>query len=147
MGIYARRSVPCVGISFGVDRIFTILSERSGKQSNLPTEREIDVYVVALGGKEFNGLLLERMEIVGELWKAGIRADFSAKVKPKLIQQFKASKGASLAVILGKDEMADNYVRLKSLRTDFEQLDEKNQGQLVARGNLVEEVKKLLQNS
>lgn len=28
VGMYSRRSVPCVGISFGVDRIFTLLSAR-----------------------------------------------------------------------------------------------------------------------
>ncbi|KAI0101282.1 histidyl-tRNA synthetase [Daldinia grandis] len=147
VGMYGKKQIPCVGISFGVDRIFTILKARRGE--NEGRSRQVDVYVMAFGGKEFNGLLLERMSIARQLWEAGIRAEFSAKVKPRLPQQFKAAEEVPLGIILGQDELAEGKVRLKVLGTGKGgkegETDEKDQGQLVSRENLVEEVKKLLQ--
>lgn len=147
VGMYGKKQIPCVGISFGVDRIFTILKARRG--ANEGRSRQVDVYVMAFGGKEFNGLLLERMSIARQLWEAGIRAEFSAKVKPRLPQQFKAAEEVPLGIILGQDELAEGKVRLKVLGTGKGgkegEKDEKDQGQLVSRENLVEEVKKLLQ--
>ncbi|OTB01821.1 hypothetical protein M426DRAFT_323179 [Hypoxylon sp. CI-4A] len=144
VGMYGKKQIPCVGISFGVDRIFTILKARRGESAG--RGRQIDVYVMAFGGKEFDGLLLQRMSVSRQLWEAGIRAEFSAKVKPRLPQQFKAAEDVPLAVILGQDELADGKVRLKVLGTSKEKDEkDKDQGQLVSRDNLVEEVKKLLQ--
>ncbi|KAI0897279.1 histidyl-tRNA synthetase [Annulohypoxylon nitens] len=144
VGMYGKKQIPCVGISFGVDRIFTILKARQGDKK--PPSRQIDVYVMAFGGKEFDGLLLQRMSVARQLWEAGIRAEFSAKVKPRLPQQFKAAEEVPLAVILGQDELAEGKVRLKVLGSGKpgEDKDEKDQGLLVKREDLVEEVKKLL---
>ncbi|KPM39106.1 Histidine--tRNA ligase, mitochondrial [Neonectria ditissima] len=141
VGMYGRRPLPCVGISFGVDRIFTLLDARRKKSRGSELAREADVYVMAFGGKEFEGLLLERMGVASQLWAAGIRAEFSAKVRPKPQQQFNASEGAPVAVILGQDEVEAGQVRVKRLHENAGQRDK---GLLVPRENLVEEVKKLL---
>jgi histidyl-tRNA synthetase len=45
---------------------------------------EVDVPVMAFGGKGFTGLLKERMEVAKQLWDAGIKTEFPWKVKPKL---------------------------------------------------------------
>ncbi|KAI4860304.1 histidyl-tRNA synthetase [Hypoxylon rubiginosum] len=146
VGMYGKKQIPCVGISFGVDRIFTILKARQGDKAG--RSREVEVYVMAFGGKEFDGLLLQRMSVARQLWEGGIRAEYSAKVKPRLPQQFKAAEDVPLAVILGQDELADGKVRIKVLGTgkggEEKKEDEKDQGLLVSRDNLVEEVKKLL---
>ncbi|KAI1647916.1 uncharacterized protein F4817DRAFT_336317 [Daldinia loculata] len=104
--MYGKRPIPCVGLSFGVDHIFTLLYP--GREKSSPDlTRETDVYTIAAGGgKEYDGLLLERMTVARQLWDAGIRADFFAKVKPKLLPQFKASENGLLTVILGQDELA-----------------------------------------
>lgn len=145
VGMFGKTQIPCVGVSFGVDRIFTILKarrEKDGKKAQ--REREVDVFVMAFGGgKSSNGLLLERMAIARDLWDAGISTEFAAKVKPKLPQQFKAAEsgGVPLAVILGEEELAAGQVRLKVLGlTDHPD----KEGRLVARQDLVSEVKKLL---
>ena len=142
VGMFGKQAIPCVGISFGVDRIFTILEGRRKKTSSeLP--HEIDVYIMAFGGKE--GYLLERMAVARELWDAGIRAEFAAKVKPKPLQQFNASEDVPIAVILGEEELAAGQVRLKVVRASSDkEAVKKDRGQLVARKDLVEEVKKLL---
>lgn len=143
VGMYGKRTIPCVGISFGVDRIFTILKARRDRE-NAAKARGTDVYVMAFGGKEFEGLLLERMDVARRLWSAGIRAEFLPKVKPKLPQQFKAAEDVPLGVILGHEELAGGHVRLKTLGQGEDKSDEKDRGALVKLDDLADEVKKLL---
>lgn len=140
VGMYVKNPIPCVGISFGVDRIYTILETQREKAPAL-LKREVDVYIIAMGGKGPDGLLLERMKVAGQLWKAGIRAEFAAKVKPRLPSQFNAAKDMAITIILGQDELTGGQVRLKALKAGD---NEKDRGQLVSIVNLVEEVKKLL---
>ncbi|KAH6847289.1 hypothetical protein B0I37DRAFT_405289 [Chaetomium sp. MPI-CAGE-AT-0009] len=143
VGMYGRRPLPCVGISFGVDRIFTLLDARR-KKSTSDLAGRAQVYIMAFGGKEFGGLLLERMRVARQLWAAGIRAEFTAKVKPKPLQQFNASEGVPVAVMLGQEELEAGQVRVKCLHVGDKNAAQKDKGQLVPRENLVEEVKKLL---
>ncbi|KAF2474406.1 putative histidyl-tRNA synthetase [Lindgomyces ingoldianus] len=143
VGMYSKHPIPCVGISFGVDRIFTLLDARQNKSSSELTH-EADVYIVAAGGKDYDGLLLERMAVARQLWDAGIRSEFAAKVKPKLMQQFNDSECVPLTVILGQDELAAGQVRLKVMRASDQETVQKDRGQLVSREDLVQEVKTLL---
>jgi histidyl-tRNA synthetase len=73
-----KNQIPCVGISFGVDRIFSITKARMTADKNAEQVRnsEVDVFVMAFGGKGFTGLLKERMSICATLWEAGIKASF-----------------------------------------------------------------------
>lgn len=109
----------CVGISFGVDRIFSITKARIAADKNsLPVRKnEVDVYVMAFGGKGFEGMLKERMAVCSRLWAAGIKAEFLYKVKPRIPAQFKAAEsgGVPFAVILGDDEWAAGKVKIKEL--------------------------------
>ena len=141
VGMFGKKTIPCVGISFGVDRIFTLLKARREKGEHLQ-ERGIDVYVMAFGGKEFNGLLVERLSIASLLWDAGIRTEFTAKVKPRLPQQFKAATDVPLAVILGQDELAVGQVRVKAL--GLADNHPEKEGVLVSKEDLVDEVRKRL---
>ncbi|EGE03004.1 histidyl-tRNA synthetase [Trichophyton equinum CBS 127.97] len=120
VGMFSPKAqIPCVGVSFGVDRIFSITKARMQREKNANALRssEVDVYVMAFGGKGFTGLLKERMQICRSLWEAGIKAEFSYKVKPKLPAQFKAAEanGIPFAVILGEDELAAGKVRVKEM--------------------------------
>jgi histidyl-tRNA synthetase len=113
-----KTQVPCVGISFGIDRIFSITQAAQKKKER---KNEVDVFVMAFGGKDFNGLLKERSQVCARLWDAGIKvgcspaprvqptlrlekAEFLYKVKPKLQNQFKAAEagGVPFALILGE---------------------------------------------
>ncbi|KAK0385674.1 hypothetical protein NLU13_6851 [Sarocladium strictum] len=141
VGMYGKTKIPCVGVSFGVDRIFTILKQR--KEDEKLKQRSVDAFVMAFGAK--NGLLVERMAVARELWDAGIKAEFSPKAKPKLPQQFKAaeSAGVPVAVILGEDELAEGKLKLKVL--GLPDGHPEKEGRLVEKTKLVEEVKKLLE--
>jgi histidyl-tRNA synthetase len=76
VGMFSGKTqIPCVGISFGVDRIFSITKARMAAESGASQVRnnEVEVYVMAFGGKGFTGLLKERMAICTQLWDAGIK--------------------------------------------------------------------------
>lgn len=77
VGMFSGKPIPCVGISFGVDRIIAI--EKARKQL-IAKAKEVDVYIMAFGGKGFTGMLPERMSIARQLWDAGI------KVNPQRLQ-------------------------------------------------------------
>ncbi|KFY31080.1 hypothetical protein V493_01444 [Pseudogymnoascus sp. VKM F-4281 (FW-2241)] len=149
VGMFSGKSqIPCVGISFGVDRIVSITKARMEADKNNVQVRknEVDVYVMAFGGKGFTGLLQERMAICTQLWSAGIKAEFLYKVKPKLQQQFKAAEvnGVPFAVIFGEDEIAKKQVKIKEMGLD-EGHPEKD-GVVVDISNLVDEVKRRIAN-
>ncbi|KAI0154221.1 hypothetical protein GGR57DRAFT_492272 [Xylariaceae sp. FL1272] len=140
VGMYGRKQIPCVGISFGVDRIYTIMMARYKKEKQ--KIRGSDVYVMALGG---DGLLDDRIRIASLLWDAGINADFSMKDKPKLPQQFKAAEtaGVPFAVIIGEDELKGGKVKVKVMGLP-EGHPEKD-GRLIEETELVSEIQRLLE--
>ena len=146
VGMFSGKGqIPCVGISFGVDRIFSITKARMEKENTKAIRsNEVDVFVMAFGGKGFTGLLKERMEVAKQLWDAGIKTEFSWKVKPKLPQQFKAAEagGVPFAVILGEDELAEGKVRLKQMGLSED--NPEKEGVMVSREELVAEVRKRL---
>ena len=149
VGMFSGKGqIPCVGISFGVDRIFSITKARMEADKSTPAVRstEVDVYIMAFGGKGFTGLLKERMQVARTLWDAGIKAEFAYKQKPKLPAQFKAAEQAGIpfAVILGEDEQAQGKVKVKEMGLD-EGHPEKD-GVMVDLANLVSEVKSRLSN-
>jgi len=77
VGMFSKKDVPCVGISFGIDRIFGITKARR-EANGTATQRtnEVDVYVMAFGG---DGCLAARMQLAKELWDGGISAEFMQK--------------------------------------------------------------------
>jgi len=111
--------LPCVGVSFGVDRIFSITKARiaKGETFSYVSSQAPDVYVMAFGGGGFDGMPLQRIAITKLLLDAGFKAEFTYKKKPKLQAQFKNAETASapLAVILGEDEQKRGEVRLKEM--------------------------------
>ena len=149
VGMFSSKSqIPCVGISFGVDRIFSITKARMDADEKSRANirlNEVDVYVMAFGGgKTFQGLLKERMLVIKRLWDAGIKAEFLYKVKPKLPAQFKAADhgGVPFAVILGEEEQAMGKVKIKEL--GLQEGHPEKDGVLVELQDLIEEVKSRL---
>jgi len=141
--MFSGKPIPCVGISFGVDRIFSITRARlsSAGAADILRAAEVDVYVMALG----SGLLKERMATIKQLWDGGIKAEYTWKAKPKLPQQFKAAEtgGVPFAVILGESEWADGKVKLKEM--GLPDGHPEKDGVLVGREELVEVVRRKLE--
>lgn len=147
VGMFSGKSqIPCVGLSLGVDRIVSIAKARmeADKAAAALRSSEVDVFVMAFGGKGFTGLLVERLKVCKILWDAGIKAEFAYKQKPKLPAQFKAAETNEVpfAVILGEDEQVKGQVRIKELGLEAGHAEK--DGVLVDLTNLVEEVKQRL---
>ncbi|KAF8327586.1 uncharacterized protein EI90DRAFT_3126923 [Cantharellus anzutake] len=112
-----EKGIPCVGVSVGVERVFSILMAKEKEKAaqggfrGVGRKSATEVYVMSVGG----GLLIERMEIVKELWAAGIKAEFAYKVKPKLPKQFETvdKEQIPFVVIIGGDEIKEGTVRVK----------------------------------
>ncbi|KAF7721045.1 Cytoplasmic and mitochondrial histidine tRNA synthetase [Apophysomyces ossiformis] len=129
--------IPCIGVSIGIERIFSILMARQNSEIK---SNESEVYVVSVG----DGLLKERMQILRELWDAGIKASFMLKNKPKLEKQWAACRKDQipLAVIIGPDEINRNEIRLKDMRFKDES---QGSGIVVKRSNMIATLKSRLQ--
>ncbi|OAA77807.1 histidyl-tRNA synthetase, mitochondrial precursor [Akanthomyces lecanii RCEF 1005] len=107
VGMYGKQQIPCIGVSFGIERIFTVLKQRQEKSDSSDFKRRpADVYIIAAGGKDSDGFLIERMIMACELWDAGIEAEYSAKAKPTLQPQFNASKDVPIVIMMGQEELA-----------------------------------------
>ncbi|KAG0226455.1 Cytoplasmic and mitochondrial histidine tRNA synthetase, partial [Actinomortierella wolfii] len=131
-------TIPCVGISLGVERIFSILMQRQKLQDIKSNATE--VYVVGLGGVSIE----ERLKLCKELWDAGIKTEFTYKLKPRTQSQWDACDKdmIPLAVIVGGDEIEKGLVKIKDMRTK----DESQKGGIeYPRADMVAEIKKRLQ--
>jgi histidyl-tRNA synthetase len=87
------------------------------------------------------------MAIATELWDAGIKAEFTWKVKPKFDKQFKQADqgGVPFAVILGEDELAQGKLKIKELGLPDGHA--AKDGVMIEKSDLVKEVKSRLQAS
>ncbi|KAK6457476.1 uncharacterized protein RJT20DRAFT_93498 [Scheffersomyces xylosifermentans] len=141
VGMFSNgKSIPCVGVSFGVERIFSIIKARAAKELEKVSSSHTQVYVMAFGGGEgWNGFLSERMAVTNELWKAGINSEYLFKTKANIRKQFDAAEksGAQVAVILGKEEYPAGQIRIKLLG----QGEDSDEGELVKVEELVDAVK------
>ncbi|GAA96629.1 uncharacterized protein L969DRAFT_94918 [Mixia osmundae IAM 14324] len=131
--------IPCVGVSIGVERVFSILQQKAKDQVN-PRGKDVDVFVMSVG----DGLLEERMAICSELWQAGLRAEFTYKRKPKMPAQFEAidRDQIPIAVIVGVDELREGKVRIKEQVGKEENSSSK--GEPVSRTDMVSFIKEAL---
>lgn len=102
--------IPCVGVLFGVERIFLLVKQRAQQTVRaLATQ----VYVMAFGDL----FLAERMAIAKQLWDAGVETEYLYKAKANPRKQFEAAEkaGCPVAVIIGKEEHANGTVKVKML--------------------------------
>ncbi|KAJ7508424.1 hypothetical protein B0H11DRAFT_1792317 [Mycena galericulata] len=137
-------SLPCIGVSIGLDRIFALVwpkwVEKGGRC------KETMVYVMAAG----DGLLEERIRLVRELREGGLKVDFLAKKKPKINVQFDAGERDEVpfAVILGADELKNGDVKVKEQKWEIVegkkikiQAEKGDNGILVKREGLIDWIK------
>ncbi|XP_068133906.1 histidine--tRNA ligase, cytoplasmic [Hyperolius riggenbachi] len=126
------RKVPCVGVSIGIERIFSIMEQKAEASEAKIRTTETQVLVAAAQKK----LLEERMKLIAEFWNGGIKAEMLYKKNPKLLSQLQYCEetGIPLVAILGEQELKEGVVKLRVVSTR-EEVD-------VARQNLVEEIQR-----
>ncbi|NWX36087.1 SYHC protein, partial [Notiomystis cincta] len=125
------RKVPCVGVSIGIERIFSILEQRLEASEEKIRTTETQVLVASAQKK----LLEERLKLISELWDAGIKAEMLYKKNPKLLNQLQYCEdtGIPLVAIVGEQELKDGVVKLRIVATREEVS--------VRRESLVEEIR------
>ncbi|XP_053099408.1 histidine--tRNA ligase, cytoplasmic-like isoform X2 [Hemicordylus capensis] len=130
-----QRKVPCVGVSIGVERIFSIIEQNTEMSKEKIRTVETQV-LVAAAQKNF---LAGRMKLITELWDAGIKAEMLYKENPKLLNQLQYCEetGIPLVVIIGQQELNDGVVKLRDVITRKEIS--------VPKENLIEEIKRRLE--
>ena len=128
------QEIPCVGISIGVERVFSIISRKYKLSDIKPTQTQVYVATV-------DGMLKERMALCRELWDANIKAEFMFKQSPKLLKQLSQCEKQKIpfAVIFGSTELQQGVVNIK----DFEHKKEET----VKRQDLIPRLKELLSTS
>lgn len=122
----ASGQVPCVGVSIGIERVFSIMMARLAKvraeqaassaassasaSSSDVRAKETEAFVLSMGK---DGMIKERLIVAELLRSAGIPAEYSYKVKPKMPAQFSAATkdGVPFVVILAPDEWNDKEGR------------------------------------
>nr|XP_020736309.1 probable histidine--tRNA ligase, mitochondrial isoform X2 [Odocoileus virginianus texanus] len=126
--------VPCVGLSIGVERIFSIVEQRMKIFGEKIRTTETQVFV-ATPQKNF---LQERLKLIAELWDAGIKAELMYKNNPKLLPQlhYCENMGIPLVVIIGEQELKEGVIKLRSVASREEVA--------IKRENLVAEIQKRL---
>ncbi|ODN03920.1 Histidine--tRNA ligase, cytoplasmic [Orchesella cincta] len=110
-----NRKVPCVGISIGVERIFSLLEQR--KDSSLKPY-DVEVYV-ASAQKDMVG---HRLRLASLLWDAKLKAELSYKPNPKLLQQLQYCEETNIpwVIVIGQDEVARKVVKLRNVQSRAE---------------------------
>ncbi|MCS6936234.1 MAG: histidine--tRNA ligase [Candidatus Bipolaricaulota bacterium] len=112
----STEKIPAVGISFGLEPILEVLKEQ---RRDLPMRKTVtQVYVIP-----FKNLLLEGRRVCQQLRRAGIRTDidFGAKgISDGL--KYANAYDIPFVVIVGPDEVAQDKVKLRDMRSGEEQL-------------------------
>jgi histidyl-tRNA synthetase len=137
VGMFSRRDIPCVGISFGIDRILTVLKTRS---DSLKSATRIQVWVIAYGSSL---LVEEKMSIARQLRKANISVDFDPKVdrKPRKQLDLAESNGAVVGIVIEDDASIPGGIRTSIMPLPVKGLDSAD---VIDRSLLLEEVQKRL---
>ena len=103
---------PAVGWAMGVERLNSLIPKIE--------QNKIDYYVVSDNQ-------LEAVKLAAELRNNGCSCEFDYNTRKFAKQLEKASKIAKFAIILGEDEIKNNYLTVKNLETSSQEKIEKKQ--------------------
>ncbi|XP_033212969.1 histidine--tRNA ligase, cytoplasmic isoform X2 [Belonocnema kinseyi] len=132
-----NKNVPCVGLSLGVERIFSVLESKLENKGMRTRTNEVEVFVATAQ----KNLHEERMRILAELWDAGIKAEHSYKKHSKILAQLQhcEENGIPLVVIIGEGELQRGEVTFREVTSRAEKS--------VPRKELVQEIQKWIEHS
>ncbi|VDO37849.1 unnamed protein product [Onchocerca flexuosa] len=129
-----KHKVPCVGISIGIERLFTIMKEKS----MIEHMRSKDTQILVVSAQK--KLVKERMKICRLLWDNNIKAEMALKANPKMLDQMQYCEEHKipLAVIVGERELEEGILKLRDVPSRTEQD--------IPRDDLVEELNRRLKH-
>ncbi|KAK4488809.1 hypothetical protein RD792_004599, partial [Penstemon davidsonii] len=120
IGMFSGNQVPSVGMSLGIERVFTIMMEQLQNQEIRACETQV---LVSILGDD----LELASELVTELWRAKLKAEFMInKTMRKHINRATALK-IPYMVIVGERELNEGVVTLKDVTAETEDNFPRNQ--------------------
>ncbi|KRT83394.1 tRNA synthetase [Oryctes borbonicus] len=119
-----KKQVPCVGVSIGIERIFSVIETKLIAAKEKVRTTEVEVYVASAQ----KNLSEERMKLCNELWKEGFKVEHSYKRNPKLLAQLQycEEQGIPLVLILGESELERGVVKIREVTSRVETEIERN---------------------
>ena len=111
-GIFGMPNTSGVGISFGADRIYDVLSGLN----LFPEEADLSTRIIFLnfGGEEE----LTSLRLMSEVRKAGIAAEiYPENAKMKKQMEYANRRGIPFVAIVGSEELASGRLTLKNMRS------------------------------
>ena len=116
-GIFGMPGVSGVGISFGADRIYDVLTELDLYPAQ--STEQTQLLFVVFGGQEQKYAL----QWAAQTRKAGINTEvYPDAVKMKRQMSYANDKNIPFVAVVGSEEMAQNKVMLKNMQTGEQQL-------------------------
>ncbi|XP_050711698.1 histidine--tRNA ligase-like isoform X3 [Eriocheir sinensis] len=110
-----KKTVPCVGVSFGIERLFTIHEQKQRAESGKLRSTQTEVFVATAN----KGMVHERLKLVGLLHGAGIKAEGSYKNNAKILNQLQYAEDNKipLVVLIGESEVEAGVVKVRKTVT------------------------------
>ncbi|KAI2504569.1 Anticodon binding of tRNA [Fragilaria crotonensis] len=116
----AGKITPCVGVSVGIERVFTLMEKRLEEEQGSIKQPNVKVLVASAG----DHMLKEKMRITRMLWDSNISAEFSQQENPKLKYEIANALDREIPfmVIVGEEELKSNQCKVKDLKARTEDL-------------------------
>jgi histidyl-tRNA synthetase len=141
VGMFSGKSVPAVGVSIGIERIFNLLEKRKGT-----TRKNHTQVLLCSVGKD---MLKHKLALATTLWQAGIAAEFEYHAAPSPKDQGARAdrEMIPITVWIGADEVKRGVVTVKDMRAQYQYSEAqhgKNHGVAVGVENLIAHIKQML---
>jgi len=116
----AGKVTPCVGVSVGIERVFTLMEERLREEQGGSIKQPNVAVLVASAG---DNMMQERMKLTKILWDANISAEFSQQENPKLKFEIANAldRDIPFMVIAGEEEAKEGKCKVKDLKARTEE--------------------------
>jgi histidyl-tRNA synthetase len=98
---------PTVGISFGLDVIYTTLAEKLGSS---PRSSKVELFIIPMGTNS------ECLKLAQQLRQSGIRVEMElSRRKLKKSLDYANKENIPFVIIMGENELKDGVVNLKNM--------------------------------
>nr|CCA15912.1 histidyltRNA synthetase putative [Albugo laibachii Nc14] len=121
VGIFSAtgQQIPCVGISIGIERLFSIVQSKAIAEESKKFQSSTQVLVASATACSMS----IKLEICKELWRANIAAQVMQLENPKFTKQlhFALENSIPFMIVIGQDELDNQQVKVKTIASKEEQ--------------------------
>jgi histidyl-tRNA synthetase len=115
IGMFGTKPVPAVGVSLGIERVFTIMEQQQKDKNETIRATETQVLVAILGDE-----LSDAAELSNEFWSAKLKAEYCVHKNIRKHIDLAINSKIPWMVIVGEQELKQGIVKLKNIETKEE---------------------------